>query len=508
VRLPILDRALFLSFLLPFAFAVAGCGGRGEWLRIGLSAFEPSLDITASSNLETKKIAVQVYEGLLELGQDGELIPGLARVWQWDSTSTRLTLRLRTGVRFHDGGLFTAAEAARSLREAMAGRTFERLGRPVGLETPDDSTLVIVLPRPHHPLPRTLASSTSVPMRGSGLLPGLGIRAGTGPFRPVRIDPAGRWVELERFPAYWGERPEAERLRFEAFSGAEAALDALEGGELDLLLSVSVGDISRILRSERLALVGGPAVVFAVIGMNNRRAPFDRVEVRRALAEAVDWPALVDRLYPGGSARPAAGFASRYLRPRVDSPPPPAFDPSGAAGRLLAALPAPQRVVRMLLPPAYSIQRRHWVENTLGPALAEAGLELVPVYAADFDDLNQRIAQGEWEISFDGAATENGDLHDFLFLLYAETNPAGGSGLFRMAGERVGRYLDEAAGASDEAAVLTAYQAALAEVAAQVPGVPFCELGVFAARSERVAPFVPGPYLFWRLDRVRRSDRP
>ena len=111
-------------------------------------------------------------------------------------------------------------------------------------------------------------------------------------------------------------------------------------------------------------------------------------------------------------------------------------------------------------------------------------------------------------MSFDGNATENGDLHDFLSAVYSEPNSAGGSGLFRMAGERVARYLDEAAGGSDEAAVRSAYQAALAEVAAQIPGIPFCELGVFAARSDRVAPFVPGPYLFWRLDRVRRNDWP
>ena len=161
-----------------------------------------SLDPAFARNLENMWACDQLYDGLVEMGPDLQVRPGIAHRWSITDSGHTYTFHLRPGVRFHDsevfpggtGRLVTAAdfrysfERIRDPRTASPGRwVFEHV-RPgaEGFHAADDSTFIIRLQRPFPPFLGILS------MIYASVVPEEGVRhhgaawrdhpVGTGPF--------------------------------------------------------------------------------------------------------------------------------------------------------------------------------------------------------------------------------------------------------------------------------------------------------------------------------------
>lgn len=62
---------------------------------------------------------MQIIETLVDVDNDGNLIPGLATSWKSNADLTRWTFHLRPGVTFHDGTLMDAESVRKSLAVAL-----------------------------------------------------------------------------------------------------------------------------------------------------------------------------------------------------------------------------------------------------------------------------------------------------------------------------------------------------------------------------------------------------
>ncbi|HSM22181.1 MAG TPA: ABC transporter substrate-binding protein, partial [Rubrivivax sp.] len=107
---------------LRFAVALlllAGNAANAASLRIATALDPQTMDPHALDLLEHSRVVFQVYESLVGRDEQFGLEPALAVSWQM-TAPTRWRLRLRPGVRFHDGTPFTADDAVFSLQRAMA----------------------------------------------------------------------------------------------------------------------------------------------------------------------------------------------------------------------------------------------------------------------------------------------------------------------------------------------------------------------------------------------------
>lgn len=491
---------IFLPFLIGITSA---CGDPPKTLRVAIPYWEETINPLKTDNLSSRQIASCIYESLLQIDDEGNVVSALARRWGWDSTQTILTLTLRADVKFHDGTHFNAHTAMKSLN--LAAEYPENADRPpyssipyiidqeTSVQASDDTTLVINLRTPHESILYTLATSVLTPMQGKDLIKVSGkyFYPGTGPFKLAHFDLDKGRIILNRFEQYWDTPPQSQRIRFIAIENSADALRLLRERKADISLAISVSQISEVNSDESTVLVTGPPVDYQVLGMNNQRPPFNIPAARMALALCIDRDRLVEEYYRG-AAESVTGFVLEGLLPEVESPHAPDYDPEAARELILSSIPPQYRTIEMIFPPIYAPGKQHWLFENLEQILSPLGLQLEPKYTTDFDEYISLVNRREWDISLDGMVVDNRDLFEFLYMLYGHSSQAGGLGLFGMESEELSNTLEIARSSTDPNKMVSYYSQVLEIIAREVPCVPLWSRAQFLIISSEVEEFELG----------------
>src|SRR5437870_9092589 len=111
-------RALFLC-ILAACHGESGGGDRGRGL-IYYETYDPrSLDPALSTDVPTGEMVSLLFDGLTQFDPDGKLLPGLSDRWTADKRAQRYVFHVRSGVTFHDGHPFVAADVKRSFLRVL-----------------------------------------------------------------------------------------------------------------------------------------------------------------------------------------------------------------------------------------------------------------------------------------------------------------------------------------------------------------------------------------------------
>jgi peptide/nickel transport system substrate-binding protein len=123
---------------------------------------------------------------------------------------------------------------------------------------------------------------------------------GTGPFALESWN-RGDSIVYKRFDDYWGDPAIVETLVFRWATEGAARLLELQSGTVDQITNVSPDDFETVRNDPNLQLlpVANPNVLY--LAMTNTFAPFDNLDVRRAVAMGIDRQRIVDNFYPEGS---------------------------------------------------------------------------------------------------------------------------------------------------------------------------------------------------------------
>lgn len=299
-------------------------GGTLRWaLRVEPPTLVP-INTTAGGAID---VGPKVVEGLLSYDEKLNPRPLLAVAWERSPDGLRYVFKLRSGVKWHDGKPFGAADVAYSIellkKYHPRGRaTFSQVQE---VRTPDEKTAVFLLNRPAPYLLTALASSESpiVPRHlyeGRDLTSNPYNRApvGTGPFI-FQEWVKGSHITLQRNPEYWDSpRPYLDRLVGRFIADAAARVVALEAGDIDIAgNAVPLGDIDRFSRLSNLR-VDDSAWPYQgqhnQIVINHETSALKKREVRLAIAQAISIEGL-NKLAWFGKGIPSAtpiGVASRY----------------------------------------------------------------------------------------------------------------------------------------------------------------------------------------------------
>jgi peptide/nickel transport system substrate-binding protein len=201
--------AALLAVLATLAAAPAEAQRKGGTLRVALIGEPPSLDPHMTTAVITREIAINLAETLFTLDAKYQPVPLLAEGADVQDGARRYVVRLRKGVRFHNGKEMTAADVTASLtrwgKVSTAGKSLFKTVEAV--EAKDPATVEIRLREPAAGLLTILAQQGSaaviypkevVDAAGDGPIKDY---VGTGPFKFVEHRP-DRHIKLVRFDGY------------------------------------------------------------------------------------------------------------------------------------------------------------------------------------------------------------------------------------------------------------------------------------------------------------------
>jgi peptide/nickel transport system substrate-binding protein len=237
--------------------------------------------------------------------------PDLAESWSWNADGTRLTFKLREGVKWHDGEAFTAADV-KCTWDLLTGHSTDKLrANPrktwwsniaeIVTDTPAQVTFVLTRPQP-----------AILALFASGLspvypchVPAAQMRQhpiGTGPFKFVEFRP-NEYIKLTKNPDYWKPgRPYLDGIQYTIIPNRSTAILAFIAGQFDLTFPYEVTipllkDVEQQAPQAICDLV--PANSSTNLLVNREAPPFDDAELRRALALALDRKSFIDILAQG-----------------------------------------------------------------------------------------------------------------------------------------------------------------------------------------------------------------
>lgn len=218
-----MSRALALPLVLAL---LAGCSRREAAPDTAVVLADrdvEGLDPHASGKVHTtQEVLLDAYEGLVALDAHLAVVPALAASWSNPDDRT-WEFQLRPDVRFHTGGTMTAADVAFSverartepgsvLKTSLVGVTGVEVVAPdrVRIRTKEPDAYLLARLRDVF-----VVSGAAVKRAGPAAFEGTS--CGTGPYRVTGRVP-GRYVDLERFDAYWGGPSSVPRARYVARS--------------------------------------------------------------------------------------------------------------------------------------------------------------------------------------------------------------------------------------------------------------------------------------------------
>lgn len=266
-----------------------------------------------------------------------------------------IIFRLREGVRFHDGHPLTAEDVKFTYEAIMDPKNLSpRLSdfEPVrSVEVLDPYTVKVTYKRLYSPaistwsmgiLPKHLLNKEALEKEAKARgLTSISIRqsqfnrnpVGSGPFRFVEWK-SDQYIRLKRFEDYWEGPPNYQEYVFRVIPDPLTQEMEFYSGTIDSY-NVLPHQAQRLRRDERFQSFSGLSFGYTYIGFNLKREIFQDINIRKALAMAIDVDKIIHYVLYGQGQRITGPFPIQtpYYNQEIEPIP---YDPEGAR-RLIEA---------------------------------------------------------------------------------------------------------------------------------------------------------------------------
>lgn len=424
-------RLIASATLLLYAMLSGVVSAQADELVIGFQGGAVTLDPHMRAETTTISWQLHVYESLTYLERDGSISPKLATEWENEDENTWL-FTLREGVKWQDGSDFTAEDAAYALERALNHPESEMkqyITAVSNVEVINPSTIRINTSTPDPLMPlhlsqvRIVSKAFTEETGDSGMT---GQAMGTGPYRAVSYSNEDN-VVLERFEDYWGDAPSFENVRLVNIPNGSTRIAALLSGEIDVAEKILPQDFPRLERDENVYItqIAGNRVIYLTMdfscsencpgsNLEGGTNPFADPQVRRAVYQAIDVDAIIERIM-GGAAAPATQFiapATTYYDEGIERF---SYDPEEAQ-RLLAEAGYPDGFSVRLDAPNDRYLNDALVAQAVGGLLGDVGIQVevnaIPkaVFFPQIDEGDFLLYIAGWSSS-DVVSTYNAQIH-------------------------------------------------------------------------------------------------
>ncbi len=394
-----------------------------QTLRIGLAEDPDLLDPTLARTYVGRIVFSSLCDKLVDISPELGIVPQLATEWQWTDGNKALVMKLRQGVKFHDGEKLDAAAVKFSIERHLnlpgSNRKAE-INAIKAVEIVDDHTVKLVLSAPFAPLLAQLSDRAGMIVSPKAAQSGGEFSAHpvcAGPFKFVERVAQDRIV-LERFADYWNKDAiKFDKVVFLPIPDTTIRLANLQSGGLDLIERVAATDIDTVKKDSRLKFseITGLGYQGITLNLNNgprAQNPLGQDErVRRAFDLSIDRADLnqvvFNGLFTAGNQWVPPGnpyYVKAYPVPQRDL---------AKAKQLLAEAKQPKPSFTMMVPTnPETLQAAQVVQAMAG----EAGFD-VKIQATEFASALDIAVKGDYEaflVGWSGRTDPDGNIYNFI----------------------------------------------------------------------------------------------
>jgi peptide/nickel transport system substrate-binding protein len=266
---------------------------QGGVLKAALTGEPDSLDPAVSSVYAGAQVYDGIFSKLIDIGPDGNLIPRLATKWTSQDAKT-WTFDLVDNAYFHNGEKFTGNDVKYTFERILNPKTtsaYAPLYTPIdAVEVVSPTKVIFHLKTTFGPFLTNLANNgeivnqKAIESKNPARNP-----VGTGPFQFVEWV-QGDHITLKKWDKYFRTgRPYLDQVDFRFLLVDQSRVDALSAGEINWADAVPLQQLPTLSKDPRFSYVTSPvAGIPDFLAMNVAKAPFNKKEVRQAIAWAID----------------------------------------------------------------------------------------------------------------------------------------------------------------------------------------------------------------------------
>ena len=297
---------LLLLAVMALCLAMAGCGGEdtaAEPEADGNTLVYGSGDYTAINPAlyEHGEINLLLFAGLTSHDGEDQVVPGLAKEWDFDADANTYHFTLRDGLTFHDGEPLTAEDVKFTIEAIQnpdnASENASNFEDVEEVTAVDDTHVDIKLTAPNEAMPDYL----TIGILPKHILEGQDMTTsdfnqnpvGAGPYKLVSWD-MGQSIVMEKFDNYWQGEPKIDRVVFRIVEDYNARALQLKSGELNFA-QITPKTESRFEGDEGFEVYEMTTADYRGIMYNFNNPLFkEHRELPAALSRAVDRQAIID----------------------------------------------------------------------------------------------------------------------------------------------------------------------------------------------------------------------
>lgn len=308
--LPFIVLSLVIAFAASFILtspstAQAAEPKQGGWMTVSTDSTAVGLDPHIAIAFASSTYFEHCYESLLRYTKDMTLEPSLATSWEQPDHLTYI-FHLRKGVKFHDGGDFTAEDVKFTFERILDPKTncprktyFESIDK---IEILDPYKVKFSMSQPYPPFLNVAAtwygsivSKATVEKHGSLQSEVIG----TGPFKLKKYEHGVKGV-FERYADYWDKpKPYIDGFDFIVIKDDTSRIAALRKGIVDVGWVKEAQMASLMEKEKNLKILSASAVRQQRIWFKVDKPPFDNIKVRQAISACIDRQEIIDTVMFG-----------------------------------------------------------------------------------------------------------------------------------------------------------------------------------------------------------------
>lgn len=387
-------------------------------LKIAHGEILDSLDPQAFAQIYALNISLLLYDPLVRIDDDGQVVPVLATSWEQQDDFT-WKINLQPDVLFQDGEKFTCDSVKFTLDRVVSPEAKSALAGIWGdydhTDCVDDITAVVVTKKPMGTFLSNLALTVMLPANAGADFDFSTQANGTGPYKLISWSHDADLV-LEANAEYWGELAKTKTVVFKNIPDVTTRVAAFETGEVDFIWGLPPEEAARLSDVEGLEVITHPTFYLRFLWMNAGVEPFNNEKVRDAMRYAIDVNSIIGALFPN-QALPATGCIAQGVLGYCKQPEYP-YDPEKAKS-LLAESGYPEGFDTEIKF-ATHLPRQKELAETLAAYLGEIGIN-VSLIQQDQSLWVQDLLAMNWQLNLAGTTTITGDGDFTLSRIYMST---------------------------------------------------------------------------------------
>ena len=263
-----------------------------------------------SVDAASERVRTLMFNSLVRKNENFDYVGELAEITRSDD-GTVFTFTIKDNIKFHDGRVLSSADAKYTLDLVFSsnfaksasfyeGSGAEKKSYIKSVEAPDAKTIVVALTKPWTGLLSNLVPVAIIPKDSYESQKAHPL--GTGPFKFKSYDSSQQVVDVEANAEYWEGAPFLSQVRVRVIADTNALQAELRSGRVDLAplpTSLSPDAVKLLGEAPGLQVLQFTGSNVNLLTLNCSATPLDKLQVRQALAHAIDREGLIRDLLLG-----------------------------------------------------------------------------------------------------------------------------------------------------------------------------------------------------------------